>query len=438
VWCNGRVANPPSILVLGLLSACLLAGCPGGAGHGGKRDADVSRDDATMQANDADTNDADRADGDAGADASADGSCAWAGYSTPLDAGPSACPDSPGATGPAEQTSRLEVAPDAGFTVHRNWTYGVRGGRTLQGDLYVPDGFVSKPGGLILGIHGGGWEDCGRRRDSGQVVNFLRRLSLATGAAVFNIEYRLSQEGGQYPENLKDVRCALQYAVSRIAASPQLGVDATRVVVTGESAGAHLALMLGLTEDRADLDPACSFAGAPTPEPNIRGVYAFSTVTDLPTLGVSDLPVAPSMQRYTNGACLASAPVVPSSCGCVSENRCADASPLHHVCRARPQMDVVLVHAPRNDDGEYDLFLPFNQAERVRDAFGGTPQFQLWIPDAQALLSRGCYGSDYIIENGVVRPDGTLIPFAHGYMECLTDAVFPLLELAVKSKVGGL
>ena len=29
--------------------------------------------------------------------------------------------------------------------------------------------------------------------------------------ATFNIEYRLRQEGGGYPENLKDVRCALAW-----------------------------------------------------------------------------------------------------------------------------------------------------------------------------------------------------------------------------------
>jgi hypothetical protein len=301
----------------------------------------------------------------------------------------------------------------------------------------VPDGHRTKLAGLILGIHGGGWEDCGRRRNSAQGLALMRRLALATGAAFFAIDYRLSQEGGQFPENLKDVRCALQYAVSRIAATPALGVDPARVVVLGESAGAHLALLLGLTEDRADLDPMCRFAGGAAARPNILGVYAFSPPTDLPLLATGGWLAGPATQHYTNGACSASAPVDPSSCGCVSANRCVDASPVQHVCRARAQTDLVVVHAPRTPEGEYDLFIPFAQAERLRDAFAGSPRFQLWVPNAQALLDRGCYGSDYIADHGLVLADGSLIPFAHGFMECLTDSVYPLLELAVLSKVGG-
>ena len=425
------------MLLAGVLAAC--------SQTSGSRGAAETRSDASSDAPDAAPHDADGsapdarpASGDGGINAGGDaGQCSNAGYTTPLDAGSSACAHSPGATGPAEQATHLQIAPDAGFTVFRNWTYDVRGGRTLQGDLYVPDGPHSKPGGLILGIHGGGWEDCERRRDSAQGLSLLRRLSLATGAAFFAIDYRLSQEGGQYPENLKDVRCALQYVTSRIVATQALGVDASRVVVLGESAGAHLALMLGLSQDRADLDPGCRFAGAAAAPVNVLGVYAFSPPTDLPLLASGDGLAGPAAQHYTNGACSASAPVDPGSCGCVSDNRCVDASPVHHACRARASTDLVVVHAPRTPDGEYDLFIPFAQAERLRDAFLGSPRFQLWVPDAQALLTRGCFGSDYIVAHGVVLPDGSLIPFAHGFMECLTDSVFPLLELAVASKVGG-
>jgi len=129
---------------------------------------------------------------------------------------------------------------DNGSRIIRNLSYAVHGGLTLQGDLYLPAAVDADTGALVT-IHGGGWQDCGRRRNAADAVALV--LSSIATVPVFNIDYRLRQEGGGSPDNLSDVVCAAQF-ISEQAES--YGFSGDRVALMGESAGAHLALMASL------------------------------------------------------------------------------------------------------------------------------------------------------------------------------------------------
>ena len=85
----------------------------------------------------------------------------------------------------------------------------------------------------------------------------LARDLAARGFAAWNIEYRrVGQEGGGWPGTLEDVAAAAD-------AVPGLdGVDPSRVVTVGHSAGGHLALWLAARHRIA--------AGAPGAEPRLR------------------------------------------------------------------------------------------------------------------------------------------------------------------------
>lgn len=329
-----------------------------------------------------------------------------------------------------------EVLSHGAFTwdVHRNWKYAQRGGYELQGDLWLPRWLGSAVPGLTVVVHGGGWQDCNRRRRA--VDHFIKDLSSRTGSAVWNIEYRLRQEGGGYPENLMDVKCAIQWIVARLQNNPQYKVDPSRLLVVGESAGAHLTAMLALTQGRADLEPQCSDGVGPVPVPRIAAAWAFSGVADLPALAASNSFAKDAPQAYTNGACSASAPVDPRTCGCGSDNRCVDASPLQHACGLPEQTQLFLVHAPRDDAGfEYDWLIPLSQSEALYEAVGaqGASNVQLWIPGAEHLEASGCPSMAHLL-----KPDAGIPPggFAHGFQPCLYRPLLPLLDLAMRPMVG--
>ena len=150
------------------------------------------------------------------------------------------------------------------------------GYRPLLLDLHVPHG--DRPP-VVLFLHGGGWRlgtrrvFCPTRRDWDP--DPFHRL-VGAGFAVASADYRLSGEA-VFPAQLHDVTAAVRWLQTR---ADELGVDADRIVVWGESAGAHLAALLGLTAGRPDLVDLVG--GAPVPAP--AGVVDWYGPADLTAL----------------------------------------------------------------------------------------------------------------------------------------------------------
>jgi len=97
---------------------------------------------------------------------------------------------------------------------------------------------------LVVFIHGGGWVE----GDKDQVRSKLPHL-LAAGFAVASIDYRLSEEA-PFPAAPQDAKAAIRWLRAN---SPDLGIDPTRIAAWGESAGANLAALLGVTSDQQTL-----------------------------------------------------------------------------------------------------------------------------------------------------------------------------------------
>ncbi len=115
------------------------------------------------------------------------------------------------------------------------------GYRPLFLDLHVPvppAGHGPMP--LVVWVHGGGWESGSRRRFPVAVEEawFLERVLLA-GLAVALVDYRLVREA-DFPAAPDDVAAAVAWLRDHAA---ELGYDGSRIVLWGESAGAHLALL---------------------------------------------------------------------------------------------------------------------------------------------------------------------------------------------------
>jgi acetyl esterase/lipase len=129
-----------------------------------------------------------------------------------------------------------------------NITYAVAGGTELKLDVYRPR-VPGAPRPTLVFIHGGGWV-AGAKEDA---VLWLVPW-LEAGWSAVNVEYRLSRQA-HAPAAVEDVRCALRW-VARYAADH--GFDPARIVVSGDSAGGHLALMTAMLPSAAGLDRGCT------------------------------------------------------------------------------------------------------------------------------------------------------------------------------------
>jgi len=130
-----------------------------------------------------------------------------------------------------------------GGSFFRDVPYAVIDGyRPLLLNLSVPKGAGPHP--LVIYIHGGAW-----RMGSPVITNpeyrkmdFLGRFHRA-GFAVARIAYRFTGEA-PFPAQLHDCKSAIRF-IRKHAAT--FGIDARRIGVIGDSAGGHLAAMVGLT-----------------------------------------------------------------------------------------------------------------------------------------------------------------------------------------------
>jgi acetyl esterase len=139
----------------------------------------------------------------------------------------------PGVTAPMirEQSAALRV-PEEPVAIHATRDFNVRGAAgAIRARLYAPSDAAALP--VVVFFHGGGFVLC----DLDTHDNICRRLANGSGCAVIAVDYRLSPEA-RFPEPLEDCYAALCDIVGR---GGELGIDATRLAVAGDSAGANLA-----------------------------------------------------------------------------------------------------------------------------------------------------------------------------------------------------
>ncbi len=123
--------------------------------------------------------------------------------------------------------------------------YGEAGRRNML-DIYRPRG-ASGPCPTLLQIHGGGWT-IGRKDQQG--LPLMNHMA-ARGWVCVAPNYRLSPRA-KFPDHLIDVKRALAWIREHGA---EYGADPDFVVVTGGSAGGHLAALVALTANDPQYQP---------------------------------------------------------------------------------------------------------------------------------------------------------------------------------------
>lgn len=144
-------------------------------------------------------------------------------------------------------------------------------------DILKPKTATGKRPGILF-IHGGGWV-VGSKENV--VANFCLPY-LQKGFVVANVEYRLAK-AALAPAAVIDVLKAAEWFQKN---AEKYGVDPKRIIVSGDSAGGHLALMVGLTPSKANLGPVGKVAA----------VVNFYGITD-----VGDVLEGTNMREYAVG-----------------------------------------------------------------------------------------------------------------------------------------
>ena len=185
---------------------------------------------------------------------------------------------------------------------------------------------------VLLFVHGGAWM-IGSKTFQG--LPMLQHFA-ALGWVCFSINYRLSPRA-TFPDHIIDVKRAIAWIREHAS---EYGCDPDFVVISGNSAGGHLASLAALTPNDASLQPG--FEGANT---SIAACLSFYGIYDLAdqfahwhNRGLQDL-----LERYVMKARLADA-----------RARFETASPLSHIGPHAPPF--LVVH------GDHDTIVPVAEA----------------------------------------------------------------------------
>ena len=92
---------------------------------------------------------------------------------------------------------------------------------------------------VVVFIHGGGWEKGDKDQMSYFAINYAK-----AGFVGITVSYRLLSEA-KYPAQAQDVKEAIRFIKTLAGKYP---IDVNRIGVAGYSAGAHLALLIALSE----------------------------------------------------------------------------------------------------------------------------------------------------------------------------------------------
>ncbi len=153
-------------------------------------------------------------------------------------------------------------------------------GKELALDAHIPEGKGPFPG-LVL-LHGGGWRKGDRSAVTDRCIFYASQ-----GFCCFAVGYRLSPDH-QFPAHIHDVKAAIRWVRDRAA---QLNVHPGRLGVMGFSAGAHLACLAGVTDEKDGLEGPDAPYGVST---RVQAVVSYFGPTDMREMIKSssvDIPV---------------------------------------------------------------------------------------------------------------------------------------------------
>ncbi len=175
------------------------------------------------------------------------------------------------------------------YIIQANQVYATANNVELKLDLYLPRD-AKEPVPLVINFHGGGWVE--GSKEGSQLVS-LRYLQM--GFAVANVGYRLGRVSPA-PAAVEDTRCALRWLTRR---AKQYRFDTGKIVLTGGSAGGHLALITGMLPDNNPFDRSCGtdestrWVSGDQPPLKVAAIINYFGISD-----VEELLAGPNAKHY--------------------------------------------------------------------------------------------------------------------------------------------
>jgi acetyl esterase/lipase len=247
------------------------------------------------------------------------------------------------------------------YDILPNLTYAIANNIELKLDLYLPRKHSTPLPTLIL-FHGGGWVDGQKERNVFQLLPYL-----SLGWAVINVEYRLARQSPA-PAAVEDCRCALRWVAYH---AKEYYLDTSKIVLTGGSAGGHLALITGMLPAQSVFDRQCPtesatrWREATEPQLKVAAIINWYGITD-----VADLIDGPNAKHYAM-----------EWLGSLSNRQelARQLSPIHYVRAGLPP--IITIH------GDQDDIVPYKHAVGLHGALD-----KAGIPNQLVTIRGGKHG----------------------------------------------
>lgn len=225
------------------------------------------------------------------------------------------------------------------LTVIRDVEYARVGEHVLKLDVHRSIEKSRFP--LIVWVHGGAWR-------WGSKSNMPLSMLVAEGYAIASVDYRLSTQA-KFPAQIHDIKAAIRFLRGH---SREWGIPSKKIVIAGDSAGAHLATLVGVSNGNKELEG--EIGNYRSQSSGVQGIISFYGAANLTTILSQSTPHGLKVRVPALELLLGGQPT-----NVVELARLA--SPVFHVDRAAPPL--LLFH------GDQDPQMPINQSHELHGAY---------------------------------------------------------------------
>lgn len=231
------------------------------------------------------------------------------------------------------------AANSAGTNMIRDVEYAHVDGHSLKLDLHLPHGKFRQP--MLVWVHGGAWR-------SGSKSDMPLGKLVEEGYPIASVDYRLSTVA-RFPAQIHDLKAAVRFLRSH---GKEWGLNPKQIVIAGDSAGGHLAALVGVSNGNPELEGTVD-AELKTSS-HVQGIISFYGAANLSTILNQSTPHGLSVRVPALDLLLGGQPKdLPELTRL--------ASPVFHVDRNDPPL--LLLH------GDQDPQMPINQAHELNGAY---------------------------------------------------------------------